>query len=695
MRCKRVTYLIAALALALLVGACASIGSPEGGPRDYTPPVVTKSSPAPNSLNFKGNKVTINFDEVVTLQDQQKKVIVSPAQTTAPTIKALGKRVTVELNDTLLPNTTYTIDFSDAIQDNNEGNRLDNYSFAFSTGDNIDTLAISGIVLRARDLEPMQSVLVGVTSNLSDTAFSTLPLQRVSRTNDKGEFIIRNLKPGRYHVFALNDVDGNYTMSRSEDMAFLDQVIVPSVRTFTSQDTTFTFDHRVDTIVTGTHTEFLPNNILLSMFNENYRQLYLMKNERTARNKLLVQFGAPVPQLPRIHIISPERHAAQWYCLQEREQHDSLVYWLTDSALIKADSIVADMHYMKLDSLNQLVEAHDTVYFTARRTNAEIREAKQQAKDRESAQKEMAKLQQRLDKALAQGKDTTEIMLDLRALQKQTAPKVQRLTVKPEHSGSLEVTDSLTFTFETPIDTIFQNRLHLSRFNEDDSTWTAVDLPPMRQASPYEPMRYGIALQLEPEAQYQLTLDSAAIRSIYNLVNDSVTFNVQVKSLHDYGTILLHSNATPRMIAQLLTSGEKVLRTQAVKGGGDIEFNLLPPGDYFVRLIDDVNGNGKWDTGNYGKHLQPEDVYYYPRRLSVRKDWTNEVRGWDIDATAVDKQKPDAIKKNKPEQRKDSLDQKKKKSDTGEDEDDEFNSNGYGRNAYSGNKYRDYQNQRR
>ena len=242
--------------MAAMLWSCANIGSPSGGPRDYTPPVVLKSNPTPRSVNFKGKKVTIQFDEIVAIKDQQKKVVISPAQKEPATIRSLGRTVEVIFNEDLIPNTTYTIDFSDAIEDNNEGNRLDGYCFSFATGESIDTMSVSGMVLRACDLEPMQHVMVGLHSNLDDSAFTKQQFERISRTNDKGEFTVQGVKPGKYHIFALNDMDGNYRMSRSEDYAFLDEIVVPSVREFTSQDTTFTFGHRVDTVVTATHTEY-------------------------------------------------------------------------------------------------------------------------------------------------------------------------------------------------------------------------------------------------------------------------------------------------------------------------------------------------------------------------------------------------------------------------------------------------------
>ena len=270
------TYWLVTVAVSVLLVACASIGSPEGGPRDYTPPQVVKSSPEPGALNFKGNKVEITFDEIVNLKDQQKKVIISPAPRTQPLIRTVGKKVTVEFREPLEENTTYVIDFSNAIEDNNESNQLDGYAFAFSTGDVIDTLAVSGIVLRANDLEPMQHVIVGLHSNLDDTAF-------------------------------------DYRMARTEDIAFLDEVIVPTTGEYTSQDTVFTFDRKVDTVMMATHTLFLPNNLLLCMFNEGYRNHYVRQTARPEANKLHVLFGAPNDSLPEMKVLRPADHQRDWY----------------------------------------------------------------------------------------------------------------------------------------------------------------------------------------------------------------------------------------------------------------------------------------------------------------------------------------------------------------------------------------------
>lgn len=693
MTLRKLAGLLLAAVVGLLLWSCASIGNPEGGPRDYTPPVLVRCHPAHGTLNFKGNKVRLDFDEIVVLKDQQKKVVVSPAQKQPPSIKALGKSVYVEFNDTLKPNTTYTIDFSDALQDNNEGNRLENFYYTFSTGDSIDTLEISGIVLRASDLEPMQSVLVGATTNLDDSAFTTLPLERISKTNDKGQFTLRNLRPGRYHVFALNDLDGNYRMGRNESYAFLDEVIVPSVTSYTSQDTTFTFDRRVDTVLMGTHTAYLPNDILLSMFNEQYASLYLKKAKRVERHKLHVLTSAPNAELPRLDIISPAQHERDWYRLERNEGGDSLYYWLTDSALIKSDSIVVDLHYFKTDSTGLLAPANDTIDFVRNVSNAEIKAAKEAAKDIESKKKEMAKLRERRNKLASEGKEVMDIDDEIEAIVQSLKAKRERLELKMDKKSVFEVTDSISFTFTTPIRAIRRGLITLEQMNED-STWTRVSTPPLRQASEFELMRYVIPMRLTPEGIYRLSVDSAAFEDIYHQVNDSTGMRFAVRSLDEYGSILLNiTHAGDSAYVELLNSSGNLYRTAKV-ADGRVKFDHLLPAQYYLRLVKDENGNGKWDTGNYAEHRQPEEVYYYPweKRMKVaRAGWATEIN-WNIYETALDLQKPEKIKKNLPEKKGDSLEQRKRK--VKDDEEDEFSpglSRGSGSSGYSGNKYSDFQ----
>ena len=682
----RWTYWLTVTVVALVLAACASIGSPEGGPRDYTPPQVVKSSPEPGALNFKGNKVEIVFDEIVNIKDQQKKVIISPAPKNQPVIRTVGKKVTVEFRDPLEDNTTYVIDFSNAIEDNNESNQLDGYTFAFSTGETIDTLAVSGIVLRANDLEPMQHVIVGLHSNLDDTAFTRLPLERVSRTNDRGMFTLRNLKPGEYHLFALNDVDGDYRMARTEDIAFLDDIIVPSTEQYTSQDTVFTFDRKVDTVFTAQHTMYLPNDLLLCMFNEGYKSHYLRKTARPDANKLHVLFGAPNDDLPDMQVLRPAEHAADWCRVERTMSNDSLFYWLTDSAMIKTDTIIVAMTYLRSDSVDSLVNVTDTVRFGYRKPSAQVKEEQKRAKEREDRAKRLAELLAKQEKAVAQGKELNEGELEeLKELQRPEPDETAMLKMDLQRAGTLDVRDSIILKFDVPIARIDPAGVHLEL--KVDTLWQPINLTSQfRPVDDYDPMRYWLPFPTVPDSTYRLTIDSAAVVSVYGMHNAPLKKELKVKGLEEYANVFFKVNVRDGAFVELLASGDKVAMTVPVKNGAFELLNVLP-GTYYLRLTLDRNGNGKWDTGNYARHLQPDEVYYYPKKLRLRRNWDLD-ETWDIYQTAIDKQKPEEIKHNKPEQAKNKVEKKQKTGNDDEEEEDEFGT-GISPDTYTGNKYND------
>ena len=679
------------LALMVLGGvACANIGSPEGGPRDYTPPVMLRSTPIPGAVNFGGKKVELYFDEIVNLKDQTTRVIVSPAPKEQPIIRAQGKKITVEFQDDLEPNTTYVIDFTDAIEDNNEANVLDGFSFAFSTGEHLDSLQVSGMVLRANDLETMKNVVVGLHSNLSDTAIYTVPFDRVSRTNSRGEFTLRNVPSGSYHIFALRDMDNNNKMVRSEDYAFLDEVIVPSASDFTSQDTIFTFDHRIDTIISAVHTEYKPNDVLLCLFNENYRSLYFKKNERQGDNKLITLFSATLPEMPTTRVLEPAIHNDDWYKLETREAQDSLVFWLTDSAMIKCDTIRLEMTYMHTADNDSLTLKTDTLTFAKRRNANELKQKEKAAKERDKHEKELVKLEEKLAKQLQDGKDVTDLEEEIKGLRDLLKVKTELLTIET-NKGSAEITDSVFIKSNSPIGYIDPGGVHLEIMNAD-STWQAVPLPTMVPSNKWDIYRYVVPMELKPGREYRLTIDSLAVQSIYGIACDTIRTNFKVKSEEEYAN--LHINCLGfegKAFAHLLSKQGRVLRTVDVLGNY-ADFYDVPPETYYVMMVLDANGNGRWDTGNYSQHLQPEDVFYYHDPIKLKK-FSDMTLTWNIYDTPVDKQKPEEIRQFHPEDRDTKLkkkDKDKNKNNNNDDDEDEFNSNGFINNSsYSGNKYDD------
>lgn len=655
MKLEKTSYIVLTILIAALLYSCASIGRPTGGNKDIDPPVFTGSNPAPNSTNVKNQSIVLHFNEYIVLKDQSTKVVVSPAQKENPSIRANGKRINIELRDTLIPNTTYSIDFSDAIQDNNENNPLQGFSFAFATGDTIDTLQISGIVLNARDLEPQKEFFVGVHSCLDDSAFSKLPLERIARTNELGQFTIRNIKPGRYHIFALNDADRNYKFARSEDLAFLDEIIVPSVTEIETMDTVFTSQMVTDTIYKATHSLFLPNDILLSSFNEDYKSLYLVNNERTSDRRFNVLFSAPSDSLPTLEVLKPEGfdNSKKWYILDNSQHNDTLNYWITDTMLIKSDSIRVNMRYLHTDTNDMRTFTNDTIYFNLKKMKKKGNKKVEKKKEEE-------------------GKDSLD-----------SIPQIQLLKFAAASSGTIDVYAPFRFRSEEPIDSINPAMIHLKQ--KIDTIWEDRGIVELKRDSASSILNYKVEYDWEPGGTYGITIDSLAITGIYGLYNGTISQEFKVKELEEYSNLFFKVNVTDSAFVELLDKSDKVVRTAPVENGMADLFNINP-GEYYARLVLDANGNGKWDTGNYSQHLQPEEVYYFSKKLNLKQNWDIE-ETWDIYELPIDVQKPMAIKKNKPKNYREQT-----KPEDEEEEEEEFGTNFNNMNSYTGNKYNDTRN---
>ncbi len=359
----------AALAALALMTSCARMGQPDGGWYDDTPPRIVHTSPRDRGTDVGGRKIAITFNEFIKLEDAQNKVVVSPPQIEPPEIKAAGRRILVELKDTLKDNITYTIDFSDAITDNNEGNPLGNYTYSFATGGQIDTLEVSGNVLAADNLEPVKGILVGLYDDMADSAFTTRPMMRVARTDSRGRFIIKGVAPGKYRVYALQDADGNYMYSqKSEMMAFTAATVEPSCRPDIRQDTIWRDSLRIDSIIRVPYTHYYPDDVTLLAFSVPQTDRYLLKTERQDHRKIGFYFSYGSDSLPEIKGLDFD--ATDAFIIEASEKRDTVVYWLKDTALVNRDTLRMEATYLMTDSTGLLVSRTDTIEAIAKVSHA-------------------------------------------------------------------------------------------------------------------------------------------------------------------------------------------------------------------------------------------------------------------------------------------------------------------------------------
>lgn len=625
--------------LTVIIGfyACASTGMPDGGPYDETPPKFIRATPEPNATNNKRKKVSIEFDEFIKLDKASEKVIVSPPQNEAPEVKVSGKRVLVEFFDSLKANTTYTIDFGDAIVDNNEDNPLGNFAYSFSTGESIDTLEISGTVLNAADLEPVKGIQVGIHKNLNDTAFSKLPFDRISRTDSRGHFNVKGIAPGTYRVYALMDGNQNYRFdSKTEAIAFLDSLVVPSMEGAVREDTVW---NEVDTLAYDTiykvnYTRFLPDNLVLRSFKEENPLQYLIKSERAQLNRFALYFSAKADTLPTLKGLDFDEKDA--FVIESNQRKDSLLYWIKDTTLCERDTLTLQLTYLATDTLGQLVPKTDTL-----RMVNKINKERRLAIAEDARKKEEKERKKRVRKG-----DTLRV-------------ETKFLNMNVEAPSAFDLNRNISLRFEEPVAHIDTAAIHMAV--KVDSLWE--DIPFIFQADSILPRQYQILADWQPGKEYRMQIDSLAIQGLYGLYTNKVENTLKVKTLEDYGTLYLNIvGAGPHAIVQLLSNNDAVVRQQPVTSQNTCDFYFLQPNTkYYIRLFNDDNQNGVWDTGNYEAKRQPEEVFYFPKVWEMKANFEFE-ETWDVKATPLDKQKLDEIKKQKPDEAKTIKDRNKERA---------------------------------
>lgn len=625
-------YIHILIGLLVLLASCANRGQgPQGGPRDTIPPKVVKEVPANGMLMFHGKKVEITFDEYIQLNDVQNNVLISPPQQKTPEVKAMGRTVSVVFQEELQDSTTYTIDFGAAICDYNEKTPLEGYVFAFSTGNHIDSLAIFGCVYNAATISPMPAVLVGIHRNMEDSAMSTLPFARVTRTDSEGNFTIHNIQPGSYRLYALNDISRDYLYQPGEALAFYDSVITPTFEVEMHTDTVWRdtvgidlltgdtlFTRLVDSTYLHAVTHFYPDSLVLWYFEEAKQRHYFQGVHREEQHAFTLIFSAPQDSLPEIRALRPSEvdsvkidsawvNFLDYSLLQASKHNDTITYWLMDSLAIGMDSIYLQMQYKVTDSLYNLVPQTDTILAVYRRPRMS-------------------------DKA--------------RELYERKK-RERKLELRTNTSSAFDVYDTIRVKSAFPLDSVHDTLFHLS--HKVDTTFKPVPFEIHKHDS-MAMMLYVVA-KLQPEESYRLKIDSAACRDIYGACNDSIQQNIKLKSKNDYSSLRVKMvQWDTRARIQLMSEKDEVLKELPAQPDGAL-FEYLKPTTYYLRLYIDENGDGKWTTGDWMLKRQPEPIYYYPKKLKLRANWDFEEQ-FDHLALPRIKSKPKALRGTSNKKRK-------------------------------------------
>ena len=524
---KNLVYILFSL---IILFGCAKRGNPTGGPKDSIPPVLVNASPKLNSTNFDSEEIRLTFDEWLKLDKVQDQLIISPPlEKSSYEIKPLSgvtKKVFLKFLDSLAPETTYTINFGNSIQDNNENNPLTFFSYTFSTGETIDSLYIRGNTKDAFSQESDEFIslqLYRVDSLFKDSIIFNDKPTYISNTLDSTNYKFQNLKEGKYLLIALKDVDNNYFFDPFYDkIGFLDSLI------------TLPRDSVIDLKLFKEETEII------------WDKPHFINSEK-------IGFGYYGKlDLDKIKIESNIPDSVNYVFIKEKET-DTLNLWLSRNSF---------------DSLNFSLIETDTIKLTT------------------------VKFDRKRDSL------------------------IDSLNLSPKTVNVIHLKESFKISSNIPLNKI------------EDSLITIRDIDsliiPFTTSINDRLDEIDIDFEVSPSDDYSIFIKPRAIKDIRGTENDTLQYNVVSQTLEDYGNVFLDviTNNDSKYILHLIDSSSNIIREfNNVNSNSTIIFDYIRPGKYTFRLIEDINSNDIWDTGNYLKQVQPEPVYYFPSELDVRANW--------------------------------------------------------------------------
>jgi uncharacterized protein (DUF2141 family) len=539
-------YRIPLIAFYFLLLSCARIVAPTGGPKDVTPPKVIAEKPENGSVNFIEKKIKITFDEFVTLNNPIENIIFSPPVKGNIDYSTQGKSVVVKIQDTLQKNTTYNIFFSDCIQDFHEGNKLDGYNYAFSTGDSIDKHKIFGMVKNAETNKPEAGCFVMLYKDNVDSLPLTNSPDYLTKTNEQGKFYFHHLKPNNYKIFALRDINSDYKYNLPNELiAFADNTFEAK---YYETDSLF----RTDT------TAF----ITLRMFQE------------ADTVQLLLPYLNPQKGLYRF----PYKIPVQEFDFQIKNDID-IDYFL----IINPTKDTLSLYLKTFFKDSAIVYLHADFQI-----------------------------------------DTIELLpykTPVRAGRNQPTAS-STLSISLSNKEELFLPTLLNFSY--PIKPVNSAELLIIATTRGGKDTTSIFVTIQDTFV----MKIPVPFKFEPKINYTIMFRDSLFFGYDNTANDSTMFTLSKKTERDYGNLIINykmdANCNVDFIVELQSSNQKTVRKEILSSSKTLEYNYLSPGIYKLKITEDKNRNGKWDTGNYRKKLQPEKIFFIDKEITVRGFWDIE-----------------------------------------------------------------------
>jgi hypothetical protein len=588
--------------------SCANIVAPTGGPEDKTPPKVLKCTPPNRSVNFKEKKIEIVFNEYINFSDFKSEVIISPFFKENPDFKLRGKKLIITFKEKLKDSSTYTMFFANSIKDYNEANVLENYEYVFSTGTYVDSLSIKGNVFDAFTHEPQKEVFVTLYNKDYDSViYKEQPLY-ITKTNSTGSYMLNNLKPGKYRIYGLKDVNNNYIFDMpNETIAFCDTLVMPhyfpkpivdtakkdstqkkgATKTVVKKDSinkdstqnkvvnnlTLKNDSTKKDSLTLPEIAYQPQN--LYMFEEADTTQKMIKAEANKPGMLRFIFKYPVKEFKLTSI--DQSMPDSWLLTEYNKTHDTITGWFNN--------------YFT-DSLYVLVKDNQNIIDTARLNPKKV------------------------DTAFASKVKNSKALI----------PNLLYI-VSSAAKGTADYHLPLNLRFSHPVKSYDTSKIKIMEFREKDTIGKPI-APLFAFTDTVIKNKMTVNYKFKEKTLYKLHILPGAFTDIFNLKNDTLKQKFTTTELADYGLLFININYLDTLypqIFQLLDEKSNLLEGRYLLSPQKLKFEYMRPGKYKVRIFQDRSHNRKWDTGNYLKKQQPEKVYYYSGEINVKANWDTEI----------------------------------------------------------------------